>query len=131
LNINNHIHAIIEIMTDTKKPTFKELELTFGQKCYIKFCDLLGMKIFKKYWPTKGSVWNGRHINKLLKSDLEFIIEDANVFTASHTQSIIIETIIAVTYLMTKKNLKNITPIIIGLGIIHTYALLCHQYNKV
>ena len=54
------------------------------EKFFCKISELLGVNLYKKYWPNGGSHWNTEHINSNNKYDL------ANTITLSVSHPLVI-----------------------------------------
>lgn len=106
--------------------------ITFQQRLYLSFCNLLGAKIFKKYWPVGGSYWNENHVSQKSARDMKDIIRDANRYTRVHANIICIEIIVmlvgSMSGYMTPQKAFAYVPISI---VIHGYAFLIHHYNRI
>lgn len=106
--------------------------LTKKEKIYIRFCNLLGAKQFKKYWPVRGSCWNRIHIDKKNIIDLEDVINNANEYSRLHTeQSITTIIIIGLCALFDNTSVKQMAKYIPIIGIYHGYAFMIHHYNRI
>jgi hypothetical protein len=97
----------------------------------IILAELLGVRIFKKYWPYGGSFWNNRHIDPTNKYDLETVINNAWDYTRNHVQALITELLVVmISYYsgyMNPKQCRGFIPVTL---VIHGYALLVHYYNR-
>ncbi len=116
--------------------------LTNKQKWYLKFCELLGVKIFKKFCHVKGFFNKNIKLDKNSIFHLNMVKREADDFTYQHKSGIFYELfsiyVPIVGYgiydLLTYKN-KNM--LLYGLGITsscliyHGYAFMVHQYNRI
>lgn len=121
----NHI-----IITSNKYDN--KINYTNFEKRYIKFCEILGIKLFKKFWIAGGSFWGEQHINKNNINDLEIVIENANDFQRTHISQLIID--ITFFVLSTKLCLMHRSlgcKIMIVSLTCHSYALIAQNYNKI
>ena len=67
--------------------------LSVSEKYYLKFSELLGVKIFKKYWHVRGFFNENNKLDKNNKFHLNYVIRDANDFTNQHKSGIVSELI--------------------------------------
>lgn len=99
---------------------------------FIFIAQLLGVRLFKKYWPYNGSFWNYQHINPNNKYDLESVIRNAWEYTRGHVQLLFTELLIvgisAFSGYMTLQQCRGFLPIAL---IFHGYALMVHHYNRI
>lgn len=58
--------------------------------------ELLGVRLFKRYWPVNGSFWNTEHMNKDRVEDVEETLRMIKEFTRQHVQMSILATIVAI-----------------------------------
>jgi hypothetical protein len=106
--------------------------LTTTETIYINSCNLLGVKLFKKYWTSGGSYWNETHMDKKNRHDLKRVIKDVTWYSKIHIGALVMETIALGIgslsgYIEPMKALKY-TPISL---ILHGYPLLVQKYNSI
>jgi hypothetical protein len=103
------------------------------ESMYIIFCNLLGAKIFKKYWVTGGSYWNETHIDKNDKEDLQGVIKDSWSYSKTHIGGLFLETLLysLVILLNIQQNSSLSYKIFLLPLILHGYPLLIHNYNRI
>lgn len=116
--------------------------LTTYQKIYLKVCELLGVKIFKKYWHVRGTFNKNFKLDKNNIFQLEMVKREAENFTNDHKTGIFYE-LFAVYIPFFSFGLleyfKNNNSQILFIGgifsssclIYHNYAFMVHKYNKI
>lgn len=106
--------------------------ITYQQRLYLSFCNLLGARLFKKYWPVKGSYWNKRHTDTKKKNDLQIILDDADSYTQIHANFLMVELIIlglgSISGFTTTEKFWEYIPVAI---VFHGYAFMIHHYNRI
>lgn len=117
---------------DSKQQSYDTLHLTRFEKIYIGICNLLGARIFKKYWPNGGSYWNTCHTDTKSEYDLQLISDNITYYQRIHTAGLFLETLMCVIIYGTghTKPKKVIQYIPVSL-IIHGYPLLIQKYNRI
>lgn len=96
---------------------------------------LLGIKLFKKYWPVNGSYWNRLKglppLDPKGKFQLEGVIKESYEYTQTHLSALIIETIIIGTsMIMVPQYRHQVGYTYASLLFIHLYAFMVHLYNR-
>lgn len=108
------------------------MPLSRAQRVFIITANLLGAKIFKRYWPMGGSFWNKKHINPRRRYDLESVIDESWDYTQQHARAFVTEAIIMgmayFTGYFPPGQVIGSIPIIVT---IHGYAMMIHQYNRI
>ena len=102
----------------------------------IWIAELLGAKLFKKYWPVDGSYWNRaknlKRLDPTNKFDLERTIYQSYEYTQTHIQGLTITSIVILpVYIFVSGKKVEVIYTYFGLLGIHLYALLIHQYNRI
>ena len=103
-----------------------------GERIFLFTMRCLGVGVFKKYWPTKGSYWNSDHIDKNDLRDLERIINQSDDNINLHAKAFASEIILSGGSFLWKiqKPVDNLK--FLGLcSLVHLYALGVQTYNKI
>ena len=108
------------------------MTLSKSTTCYIFGCNLLGAKLFKKYWVVGGSFWNTHHTNKNSSRSINRIIQDSFEYTKHHLGALFIESLVLFMSFFTGyieySKIIGYIPIML---MIHGYPLMIHQYNRI
>jgi hypothetical protein len=106
--------------------------LTRFEKIYIGICNLLGARIFKKYWPHGGSYWNTNHTDTKSEYDLQQISYNITYYQKVHTAGLLLETLMyAIVFGTGHTKPKKVIQCIPVSLIIHGYPLLIQKYNRI
>lgn len=102
------------------------------EKIFIILARILGITLFKKYWPVRGSFWNKTHISRTDRDDLECIIKEADNFTKEHIIGLTQQLVITFVVIMTgDDNTRSTLKLMLGLTLMHLYAFMAHHYNRI
>jgi hypothetical protein len=103
-------------------------------KTYFEyFAELMGVRLFKKYSPASGSVWNNHHIKSTSRYDLTETISNAWDYTRSHVQNIIVYYLLMAVFAIFFPDAYNPTYLFRGwliFTIYEFYLLMVHHYNR-
>jgi hypothetical protein len=117
--------------------------ITNSQKYFLSFSEILGARIFKKYWHIKGYFNDDNFkLDKNNKNHLNLVISDSKNFTNQHKSGLVAELLMYYTPFIgygiydSIKN-KNNNLLYFGIsvslccGIYHGYALMINKYNRI
>lgn len=104
---------------------------------FCSIAELLGVKIYKKYWPDGGSYWNTKHVNKNNETDLKLIIDQSIFLLKIHFSGLLNEFLIMISCVIVFSYFnaideKYLLSILFIYGIIlsrHLYGIMVHRYN--
>lgn len=99
----------------------------------ITVANLLGVRLFKKYWPVDGSIWNDTHINKNSRDDLDRVIRNSYEYTKYHINGAVGTLVMILPLIAFSDWKKSIVMIkfVSGIMLIHGYAFMAHEYNRI
>lgn len=99
----------------------------------ITVANLLGVRMFKKYWPVEGRIWNDTHIDKNSRDDLDRVIRNSYEYTKYHINGAITTLVMALPLIALDNWEKSIVMIkfVSGVMLIHGYAFMVHEYNRI
>lgn len=93
--------------------------------------NLIGARIFKKYWFMGGSVWNGYHTNSKSISDLTTIKTHCKLYAAVHLNVAFFQTIyIVMLYKFSEIDTNTAVSSFLAY-IFHAYTLIMQRYNYI
>jgi hypothetical protein len=103
-----------------------------AENVFCFFCEwFLMVKLFKKYWPVRGSFWNKEHLDPKKRSELEIIIQESWTFTQYHLPIIVCFLVISVFTAMAEKIPSYQKWGCFGFMTMEFYALAIHSYNRI
>lgn len=92
---------------------------------------ILGARLFKKYWPVRGSFWNKTHMKKTQLS-LQTIIDEADAYTHIHAREMAIQFIVLpLLWIFGTETFGSTARVVGAFAVIHSYAFMIHKYNRV
>lgn len=116
----------------SRKDKYKEMKMNKKEKFIIFLATCLGIKIFKKYWPYRGSYWNETHMNKNDPIELRSLIAETKKLVNTHVQSMFGENILLIGILLFGGDLFwNTIAMLIILNLMHLYAIMAQHYNRI
>lgn len=91
---------------------------------FLFVAELMGVRLFKKYWIVSGSYWNRSHINPNNANDLYNVIFYTYLHTFNHVVIILAEIYVAIFK-------TNWYPwyYLAASGAFHSYAFMLQLYN--
>lgn len=96
---------------------------------FYQIAELLGVRLFKRYWPVNGSYWNEIHCQKNSISDLKEIQRKTKEYTRQHVQTTAILSLICLlSYLFNISNFDIRCYFYLCLPI-ECYAFMVQLYN--
>jgi len=103
---------------------------TKTQQIHKTVCEILGAKIFKKYSPFFGSIWNKYHINKNNIDNLNDVVDGAWENTRIHCASFATECVMyGICALINVNSDTSFIKMLGALAVIHGYAIMIQSYN--
>jgi hypothetical protein len=106
--------------------------MTTFDKVVIKVARALGARLFKRYWPVRGSYWNRTHLNKTSEASLRIIIDESYTYTNHHVNELVQQGVVmGIVWYSDSQHGIPYLKIFVGMGIIHAYAILMHTYNRI
>lgn len=111
----------------------QKAELAKTKTYFEYFAELMGVRLFKKYSPAGGSVWNKRHIRPGTRYDLNETINDAWDYTRSHVQNILVYYFLFAMVAIFFPDAYNPTYLFrawLLFTIYEFYLLMVHHYNR-
>lgn len=92
--------------------------------------EMLGVKVFKKYWPVNGSVWNAKHMNPRSARDLHNVILASEDNIRIHTTNLIRDTVDTVVRALCEAGAPHQMQIKAFTYAFRAYIIAVQYYNR-
>lgn len=113
--------------------TYKLMARTVDQRSHTVFTfamEMLGVKVFKKYWPVNGSIWNAKHMNPRSARDLHNVILTSEENIRVYTTNLIRDTVDTVVRALCESAVLRQMQIKAFTYAFRAYVIAVQYYNR-